>query len=193
MESTYLSLLTKHVLRATPQGLSKVKLAKILYFTHKGLVKKKLSRVEELAFIRMPLGPVPVGFKEVVDGDISVSTIHEEQLSYDRQLYSLKHDDFISSFNDAVSQEIESLVKGLNRITTSELVATSHKDPSWINHSNGEEYYLEESDLNIALPLPRTDRTIIDKELDSQHLQAKLMEGMLTDIVEESTSLEYPH
>ncbi len=184
----YLRLLAKQVLVNIPEGLTKVKFAKILYFVHKGLVQKSFATSQDLRFIRMPLGPVPVGFKDLSsDKDIKVSEIHQV-LSYDMQLYKLVGTD--TYFNNETADFIQEIVAGLVKLPTSVLVDEAHKDPSWVKHKNGEEYYLTQED--VVIPLPLNQRVVNQKE-ESQHLQAKLVEGMLDEIVDESTSLEYPN
>ncbi len=185
----YLNLLAKQVLGNTPDGLTKVKFAKILYFVYKGLVQKSFVTSQDLKFIRMPLGPVPVGFKDLSnDEEIKVSETHQ-LLSYDMQLYKLIGKS--TYFEGEISNTIQEIVTGLVRLPTSVLVDEAHKDPSWINHKNGDEYYLTEEDL--AIPLPLTQHAHVDQKEESQHLQAKLVEGMLDEIVDESTFLEYPN
>ncbi|PIU35401.1 hypothetical protein COT03_01355 [Candidatus Shapirobacteria bacterium CG07_land_8_20_14_0_80_39_18] len=189
MRKKYLSLLAKQILQTVPGGLSKVRFAKILYFTHKGLVLKRLSFVKDMEFIRMPLGPVPVGFMELSEDKDIVVIQSPSSLVYDKELYTLKGSG--SYFVDNVALEIQKIVNGLNNLTTSELVEIAHQEPSWIRHENGDEYFLEDDDLKISLPTRR--KTKISPAIDEQHLQAKLIEGMLGEIVDESTSLEYPN
>lgn len=190
MKNKYLNLLAKQILRAIPQGLSKVKFAKILYFTHKGLVQKKLSSLTAMEFIRMPLGPVPVGFKDLSDDpEIKVTEIATGSLIYDTQLYVLRNmDDYLDKTRAKATQDI---AFQLDRLATSQLVSVAHQEPSWINHRNSDEYFLEKSDLEINLP-SSIDQSI-SSEIEIQHLQAKLVEGMIDEIVDESTSLEYPY
>ena len=86
---------------------------------------------------------------------------------------------------------IKRIVGQLASFSTSEMVAIAHKEPSWMNHRNGDEYYIGVDDLKIALTTTKSSG--MNSEIDTQHLQARLMEGMIDEIVEESTSLEYPH
>ncbi|KKS14319.1 hypothetical protein A2617_03950 [Candidatus Daviesbacteria bacterium RIFOXYD1_FULL_41_10] len=190
MKNNYLHLLAKQILKVIPKGLSKVRFAKILYFTHKGLVQKNLSAPNEMEFIRMPLGPVPVGFKGLdQDPEIKVTEIATSLLIYDKHLYVLQG--MKDYFKEAKLKVIQQISLQLNCLTTTQLVNKAHEEPSWLNHKNGEEYFLERADLEINLPTSKT--TNISSEIDTQHLQAKLVEGMLDDIVDESTSLEYPN
>lgn len=185
----YLRKLAIEVLRNCPKGLSKVKFAKIIYFVHKGLVNSKLSAVEDLKFIRMPLGPVPVGFMSLSsDSAFNVSNVANTGLVYNSQVYKIKTDQNVSS-NDEFSTTVKKLFGQLNKLTTSDLVEKSHQEPSWIEHPNGVEYFISVADL--AVPLPKgTDVTLGGD--DNQRLQEKLVEGMIDDIVSGSTSLEYP-
>ncbi len=85
----YLLSIAKQVLSSQAEGLSKVRFAKTLYFVHKTLVQKNLSNVKDLGFIRMPLGPVPIGFMELADSpEIKTSDI-PTPLIYNQLQYSL--------------------------------------------------------------------------------------------------------
>lgn len=191
MKNQYLHLLAKQILKLTPEGITKVRFAKILYFTHKGLVQEKLSSVKDMEFIRMPLGPVPVGFKELSeDKEIKVNEVATSPLVYDKQLYTL-NDDGVYFSDEKRTAAIKKIIGQLASLSTSEMVAIAHKEPSWMNHRNGDEYYIGEDDLKISLTTAKSSG--VNSEIDNQHLQARLMEGMIDEIVEESTSLEYPH
>ena len=182
----YLKELAIRILQEVPNGLSKVKFAKIIYFTHKYLVIKHIKAVHDLAFIRMPLGPVPVGFMDLEGDGISIA-LQPSALSFDKQTYSWGGQ---SSYSDKEQEYINKVVQSLNAIPTNELVEASHLEPSWLSHANGVEYYIDTQDL--SQPLPKTKSILQDEKLAEQHLQAKLVEGMLDDIVDESTLLEYP-
>lgn len=185
----YINNLAKEILKNVPDGISKVKFAKILYFVHKGLVLNKQTNVTNLKFIRMPLGPVPVGFKDLYqDREISVEKT-PSSLSYNMQIYKVLHS--ISYFEKPQQEIIAKLVKKFMIISTSELIEISHKEPSWLNHINGEEYFITDEDLKIDLPIQSSTK-IINTEIDEQRIQARLVEGMIDDIVKESTALEYP-
>lgn len=186
--SEYLVKLAKEVLFCEPQGLSRVRFAKFIYFVHKSLVQKKFEDASSLKFIRMPLGPVPLGFRDLVNvADFEVSE-EESNLSYNKFIYRLRGN-FISSSSKR-SDEINKVVLQLRHFPTSWLVGVSHKEPSWINLKNGDEYFISQEDLKI--PLPHGKGMSLSHEFDEQKMQAKLVEGMIDDIVEESTSLEYP-
>jgi len=186
--NTYLKSLAEQILSATGHGVSKVRFAKTIYYVHKALVKKGLAHVTDLQFIRMPLGPVPVGFMELSkESNIDVSS-KENELAYNTEFYKLK------SLSEKVPKKnvevISAVTRRLNRISTSTLVALSHKEPSWLHHHNGDTYSLSEDDLKRVLTTPPPQD--VDESRDSQLLQARLLAGMLDEIVEESTSLEYP-
>ena len=184
----YLNNLAKEILKNVPEGISKVKFAKILYFVHKSLVLENLSEINDLKFIRMPLGPVPVGFKDLYnDKDITIEKT-SGSLSYNMQIYKIVHAN--SYLGSQQQQVITSSVKSLITFPTSELVEVSHQEPSWIKFANGSEYFISKEDLDLALPTQKKDT--LSTEIDNQRLQARLVEGMLDDIVLESTALEYP-
>ena len=185
-----LNSLAKYVLFVLVDGVSKVRFAKILYFTHKALVQNKFVEAKELRFIRMPLGPVPVGFMSLSqDVQISVISMANVSLSYDSQLYKLSGTPDLG-LDDTVKNLITEVVPRLNELSTSVLVEESHKDPSWINFPNGKEYVLSNGDIDVPLPLKK--KNIINKEMDNQYLQATLVEGLMEEIVDETTLLEYP-
>lgn len=187
--NTYLTSLAKYLLSFEPkEGISKVRLAKLIYFAHKGLVQQGLSEIDELKFIRMPLGPVPLDFKALA-GEPAIGT-HQvaTTLSYNKQVFTLNGD--LAVKNDPRYEYIKNIYKQLRTLSTSTLVAESHKEPSWMKYHNGAEYYMEKDD--VLLPLPSITDARIPQEVDNQLLQARLVEGMLDDIVEESTLLEYP-
>ncbi len=184
----YLLSLAHYLLSQEPkEGISKVRLAKFIYFAHKALVQQRLAHVSDLGFVRMPLGPVPLGFKDLPD-DPTITVGHTATgLSYTKQVFR-----FSGSLptNDSRVTHVQDVYHQLHVLPTSALVEASHNEPSWIRHANGEEYFIEKED--IALPLPTAQHALLTQEADNQRLQAKLVEGMLDDIVEESTRLEYP-
>lgn len=191
----YLLDLSKEILKNVPEGLTKVKFAKTIYFVHKGLVKDEFSKQKELRFIRMPLGPVPSDYKNLAfDSDILVSEKKNSRLLYNTQVYKLKNYNLNTGFSIEQIKKIKNLVKQLNKFNTAELVEHSHLDPSWLNHINGEVYYISEDDLKNEIPCKGLFKNIfnINTAEDDVKLQGKLVEGMIDDIVQSSTSLEYP-
>lgn len=188
MNNRYLNQLCRRVLGEIPGGISKVRFAKVLYFTHKYLVQAGLSTTQQMEFIRMPLGPVPVGFMELTDANIKIEELRSPELSYDKQVYKL---DTKLNWDDSVQNTVRACLEILGKLQTSILVEISHREPSWLGHANGQYYCLTAEDLKI--PLLRSDKSQISPALDGQRLQARLVEGMLDEIVEDSTSLEYPN
>ena len=181
----YLTEIAIRILQVVPHGLSKVKFAKTIYFVHKQLVKNFNREVTYMGFIRMPLGPVPDGFMKLDTTEIEIVHVQNE-LSFDSQVYKCSN----VYFEDTLQGHVDKIVKGLNKFTTYDLVDISHCEPSWINHHNGEKYFLTEEDLKTVFPKANLERR--NHSFSDQNLQAKLVEGMLNDIVEESTLLEYP-
>lgn len=183
----YLKELAVRILQEVPDGLSKVKFAKVIYFTHKFLVINGQRRADDIFYIRMPLGPVPVGFMKLQSSEISMSP-RSSALSFDTQVYSLN--DRGIRYSDKEQRLVNKVMRALNSMNTSELVEASHLEPSWQKYLNGVKYCIENEDL--AVPMPKLSRIRPEETLTEQHLQAKLVEGMLDDIVDESTLLEYP-
>lgn len=181
----YLLNITKQILFSEPTGISKVRLAKLIYLVHKGLVQKELQKRTSLAFIRMPLGPVPDGFSSL---NISHGIIIKKEsigLTYNRQTYLLNKP------IDKPNQVVLKIVNNLKGTTTSELVEYTHLEPSWINNPNGSVYFIDTADINRKLPIKNW--TSLNQEIDDQKLQGLLINGMINEIVDESTALEYPN
>jgi len=182
----YLQNLATQVLFADKnKGISKVRFAKTIYFVFKALVKDKLAQSTSLEFKRLPLGPVPVGFENLTGKQIKV-TKQSTGLSFDAEIYHLVN-------NIAVDEKIEGVINDVvsraRQLPTSKLVELSHKDTSWKNHKNGETYFITDKDIKNKLPR-KGQKT--DISLDKQHLKASLISGMIDEIVDESTKLEYP-
>lgn len=186
----YLINLAKQILAFTPEGITKVRFAKVLYFAHKGLVAHSRVGIKEMKFIRMPLGPVPVGFKNLSTYKDIVMTEKKNSLLYNMEIFNLNRQAHDEYFGEEMTQNISEIYKKIVLFPTSELVEISHKDPSWRSHKNGEEYFIQEEDLKLGLLFNPVIKVVADTE--EQKLQAKLVEGMLDEIVDESTLLEYP-
>lgn len=187
-KNEYLLQLAKQIL-SVKNSLSKVYFAKLIYFVHKGLVQKGLSKKEDLKFIRMPLGPVPVGFRDIKkDSGIQIKE-EDTGLIYNKQIYCLSTEND-KDIKDERYDTVKIIVNNLSQLSTSELVEYSHNEPSWQKHENSDEYYLGNNDLKR--PLPQKGRHVANPKLDNQKLQALLLSGMMDEIVEDSTSLEYP-
>lgn len=181
----YLQNLATDILRLEKKGITKVRFAKYIYFVHKFLAKKSLVQTQDLKFIRMPLGPVPVGFRDLDGNKNIVRTSVPQALIYDSEVYKLADGVNLST---GFSEEIKNIVETLDNYPTSALVSISHKEPSWQTHDNGDEYYITDEDFKKELPGVTKKVDPLDKE----KMQASLVSGMLKDIVDESTSLEYP-
>lgn len=188
--ATYLRTLAREILALEPKGYSKVHFAKIIYFVQKGLILEELSDSHALAFTRMPLGPVPVGFMEIATDTEFKVTVEQTGLSYNREVYSLNTKSDTPSSGDRMAA-IKRVLQRLRGLTASQLVEFAHREPSWIGNPNGTEYFISTEDL--VLPMPIMNGQKVDASLEDQKLQSKLMEGMLDDMVEDSTKLEYPN
>jgi hypothetical protein len=181
-----LPVIAKGVLSLRTDGLSKVRFAKTLYFVHKELVRASLLNAQAIAYIRMPLGPVPDGFM-LLDDDTDIKVNQRPTgLIYDTSVFSLSG---VFAVPVQLKTSISKTLAKLDDFSTSQLVEISHRDPGWIEHTNGQRYFISSRDLRNTLP----KKTLkLDEIHDEQAMQAKLIDGMLTDIVEESTALEYP-
>lgn len=181
--------LAEAILYKEKGGLSKVRFAKTIYFVHKELVRNKLLKATDIEYIRMPLGPVPVGFMSLQDQrNVSVFT-KSTQLMYNATVYTIS--DEYTPDQGKVLDAITSTLVEIDHISTSLLVELSHKDPSWAGSFNGVEYFIKDVDLKNKLP-KKSKTQKVDPELDEQLIQSKLISGMMPDIVGESTDLEYP-
>jgi len=185
MNNKYLFQLAQQILISSEKGLSKVRFAKIIYFVQKGLVQSDVSQKDALGFIRMPLGPVPFGFQEMTNLPNIAVKIEPNSLTYNAEVYSVKNKNEVATDN---METIDALFRRLQSFRTSDLVEYGHKEPSWLHNKNGTHYFLADDDLSIDLPTKSKSNDVDEKQL----LQAQLLNGMLTDIVDESTALEYP-
>lgn len=188
MNKTLLRI-TKPILYAKPEGVSKVRLAKLVYFTHKELIRKGLARAENLAYIRMPLGPVPDGLMTLSDVDDITMSKRQTGLLYDAHVYKLGRAYEPSGSFDKV---VGSTLSALDKFYTTELVEISHKEPTWREHSNSEHYFIAPADLKNKLPHKFRKRKELKQDIAEQKMQAFLVAGMIDDIVDESTGLEFP-
>jgi uncharacterized phage-associated protein len=183
----YLDNLAAGILQLEPGGISKVRFAKLIYLVHKSLVQNKKSEVAQLSFIRMPLGPVPDGFLKLHTKSFITTEESSVGLSYDRMLYRLTPGVDVS--NDIDLRHIKLLLDHLRTFTTNSLIEYTHGEPSWINNKNGVCYQISSEDL--LRKIIKKSIGMINSE-DSNLMQAQLVGGMLDDIVEQSTLLEYP-
>lgn len=179
--------LTKEILAVSNKPISKVRLAKMVYFSFKELVMAGYYKPTDLAFIRMPLGPVPYGFYDILktDDDITIN-IADVGLSYNRENYSLKAGVNVKSrYLDFLSK----VVNKLDQYPTSSLVEISHSDSSWLDNNNGDTYYVSKTDLSHFKGIKITQ---LSGEFDDQLIQSKLVKGMKEEIVKDSSALEFP-
>lgn len=186
MKNNFLNKLTLDILSVT-DGVSKVKLAKIFYLTHKWLVQNDLAKPDDWSYVRMPLGPVPIHFNTLKTNDLIKINTEPTSLSYNMEVYYLMPGVNVG-LSDKKTKETISL---LAKFSTSDLVNYTHSDPSWLKYGNGSEYVMSELDIKRKLPVMNNISTYNAVE-DNQTLQSQLIEGMIDDIVEVSTALEYP-
>lgn len=207
------------ILAIEHHSMRRVRFAKAIYFTHKALVNQKLMLISDIAYIRLPLGPVPDGFLSLAldyPELISEKTDIIGHLSYESEFFPAhpEPETFIASFDQKITSVVRQILTLLDGFSTPELVKHS-QDPSWLMHFNGEHYELTPLDLKNTFPiLPKAQRLFqktakITIRLPSKFrlqfkippnsppteigtLQANLLRGMLKDIVKESTDLEYP-
>lgn len=179
--------LTKEILAVSNKPIAKVRLAKIVYFSFKELVMAGYYQPEDLAFIRMPLGPVPCDFYDIIqkDDDITITTTNIG-LSYNRENYSLKPGINVESpYLNLLSR----VFNKLDHYPTSSLVEISHNDSSWSGNRNGNVYYVSKNDL---IHFKGIKVSKLSEDIDDQLIQSKLVKGMKEEIVKDSSSLEYP-
>lgn len=186
MKNNFLNKLTLDILSVT-NGVSKVKLAKIFYLTHKWLVQNGLAKPEDWSYVRMPLGPVPVHFNTLRESDLIKINTEPTSLSYNMEIYYLMPNVDVILNNKKTKETINILAK----FSTSDLVDYTHNEPSWLKYGNGSEYVMSELDISRKLPTTNNSNVFNTVE-DNQTLQSQLIEGMIDDIVEVSTALEYP-
>lgn len=187
---TYLEKITKIILKTTShKGLPKVRLAKYIYLSHKRLVNDELVGNKDLKFIRMPLGPVPVGFKELKGKAFVEVTVDSVGLSYNREKYSLK-DSEIPIDGTGIFTAVKEVVNVLDKLRTSTIIEYTHKEKGWKDHKNGEEFYIDEEDLKRRNP--KDDNSEKNASAEEMQIQSLLIEGNIEEIASENTALEYP-
>lgn len=198
--------LARIILLLNHHPISKVRFARTIYFTHKELVRKKFMKINDIAYIRSPLGPIPDGFLSLARDYTEIIVKHNPttNLSYATEEYTINPDietdseiSMLEQYREILSA-VEHTLGALQGFTTPQLVHVSHTDPSWLDHSNGELYYLTPADLKNTFPFTSFSpiqlkiRLQRPKNNRSGALQATLLKGMIADIVKESTDLEYP-
>ena len=192
--------LARLILSINAAPLNRIRFAKTIYFVHKELIRKGMMQPEDISYIRSPLGPVPEGFLTLaLAPSILLRKTATPLLSFDAEEY-LINPEYPETSPPLISQSrLQPLIKRvldlLNAHSTTALVEASH-DPSWLSHPNGVHYLISTTDLKNMFPFPqiRIKIRIKRKKPSSQAgaLQANLLRGMLKDIVQESTDLEYP-
>ncbi len=189
------------ILQLSKKPISRVRFAKMIYFVHKELVRKKFADFESIAYLRLPLGPVPENFTSLTQSpDITLQHIPNAPLSYETEEFFVPNPTPPKGLPKPLLTAVERTIAALDRHTTAELVAASH-DPSWHAHFNGETYYPNPADLRNSFPFtplaplsPILVKIRLKRPSSNEigALQAALLRGMLSDIVKESTDLEYP-
>ncbi|KKR32122.1 MAG: hypothetical protein UT63_C0051G0004 [Candidatus Gottesmanbacteria bacterium GW2011_GWC2_39_8] len=181
--------LIKEILAVSSKPIPKVRLAKMVYFAFKELVIDNYYNYQDLEFIRMPLGPVPADFSEVLQGDEDILVnITDVGLSYNRENYSLKTGVKIEKSN--YYDLLREIVEKISSYPTSSLIEISHSDYSWINNNNGDKYFISPQDLIHFKGLSVTSG--IENEMDDQLIQSKLVKGMKEEMVKDNSALEFP-
>lgn len=185
----YINILAKQILRLSGHQIAKVRFAKIIYFVHKNLVKEGIEKSNNLAFIRMPLGPVADGFLELVNDPAIMITVDNIGLVYNREKYGLTVRE--KSTQLPTDDIVKKALLQLAHYSTSQLINMSHLDPSWQKHINGDHYYISEDDLSNTLPTA-DPKALVNRDIDDQLIQSQLLGGMIEDSIQDSTSLEHP-
>ena len=186
------------ILALDQHPIRRIRLAKLIYFTHKELIRKGIMQPDDITYLRMPLGPTPIGLVSLTedsDGEIYSTKVPTPILTYESEEFSTKLTlQAVRQKALKASQIVEKFLPILNKKTTSELIKLSQRDPSWRTHHNGEHFTITSNDLKN--PLPRFQLKInIVRHLphnEAEAIQAALLRGMKPDIIEESTDLEYP-
>lgn len=193
--------LSKTILLLNKNPINKVRFARIIYFVHKELIRKKFMSSEDIAYIRSPLGPIPEGFLRLTLEHPNIITHPATGPSFAAEEYAIKPTDadeaeetlMLEQYRE-VLKATERTLKALSPYTTPELVEASHADPSWNTNFNGARFLITSADLKNPFPFVAVRIKIRVKPAPSElgALQANLLRGMMRDIVKESTDLEYP-
>ncbi len=181
----YLYNLAIEILKLHP-GQSKVKFAKLIYFLHKELIRSSLVNSNDLLFVRMPLGPVPVDFMNLQNQEGIDVSMQATTLLYNSQIYNYSGSN-MPELSDSIISLAKNTLVPLMKMSTSDIVELSHQEDSWKKLVNGTEFEISDRDLETTIP-----KNVKSSEEDDSSLQEKLVSGMLSDIVASSTALEYP-
>lgn len=194
--------LSKTILLLSKTPINKVRFARVVYFVHKELIRKKFMSPEDIAYIRSPLGPVPDGLLRLTrEHPNIIASPASDHPSFAAEEYTLKLTDAEEAEETSMLEQyrevlkaVEHTLKALSLHTTPDLVAASHADPSWINNFNGTRFFITSADLKNPFPFTAIRIKIRVKPAPTElgALQANLLRGMMQDIVKESTDLEYP-
>lgn len=194
--------LSKTILLLNKTPINRVRFARIIYFTHKELVRKKFMSPEDIAYIRSPLGPIPDGLLRLtLEHPNIIANPASGRPSFAAEEYAINPTNaeetdetlMLEQYRE-VLEAVERTLKALSLHTTSELVEASHADPSWIHNFNGARFLITPADLKNPFPFATIRIKIRVKPAPTElgALQANLLRGMMQDIVKESTDLEYP-
>ncbi len=186
------------ILALNQQPIRRIRLAKLIYFAHKELIRKGIMQPNDIQYLRMPLGPTPIGLVSLTEDsndEIYTTKIPSPLLTFESEEFSTHlTPQAAEQLSPKSSLIIKKLLYNLDKKPTSELIKLSQRDPSWRIHHNGEHYHITSNDLKN--PLPRIQLKInIVRHLpnnETEAIQAALLRGMAPDIIEESTDLEYP-
>lgn len=195
-----LSELATTILSLSPTPISKLRFARVIYFVHKELIRKGLMRTDDILYRRAPLGPVPEHLQQlphlydaiVVQKSDSALSYADEEFTISNESRQNQETETLEQYRD-ILKIVDRTLKALSNYTTPEIIEASH-DPSWQQHYNGAIYTITPADLKNSFPF-----TLIRLKSRSKpnpntlgQIQANLLRGMISDIVKESTDLEYP-
>lgn len=193
--------LARTILSINKAPINRARFARVIYFVHKELIRKKFMSPEDITYIRSPLGPIPEGLLRLALEHPNIITHPSLGPSFAAEEYTINLTDTDEAEETAMLEQYrevlkatERTLKALSPYTTPELVEASHSDPSWINNFNGTHFFITPADLRNPFPFTAIRIKIRVKPAPSElgALQANLLRGMMQDIVKESTDLEYP-
>lgn len=194
--------ISRAILSLSPTPIGKIRFTRVIYFVHKELVRKGFMRLDDITYLRSPLGPVPDGLAQLAHdyAEIMLQKSPTKQLSYADEEFFLQSNNsdedetaFLEQYRD-VLKVIDQTLRALSMHRTPELIEASH-DPSWQENRNGSIYTITKNDLKNTFPFAKTLKLRFHVKINPNEvgqIQANLLKGMLNDIVRESTDLEYP-
>lgn len=76
--------ISRAILSLSPTPISKIRFTRVVYFVHKELVRKGFMQLDDISYLRSPLGPVPDGLPQLAHNyaEIMLQKSSTEQLSY---------------------------------------------------------------------------------------------------------------